>query len=168
MKNEQIATTAWRLLLGLVLCASLCAAQQTETTVAKASEDPTAPVITQLPATATERAPQLERYTAAKVGEAPTAPGIKPPLVTPDPLYLKGKAAIIHNLPDTPSAPEREKAGFWTARSWEDPPLRTNLEIIQAKTWSGAQGFWLGSIVYDCRTHPPRPSAPQVRRGIRR
>jgi len=118
MEKHQPAIHTWQLLPGLVLCASLCAALQTQTTLAKADEANT---------------------TSVTIKTAPPLPDA--------PSYLKGGAAIVHNSPDTQ---EPKKPGFWTMRKPpDDPPLRTNMEILRDKTFVAAQSFYLGSIAYD-------------------
>ena len=87
---------------------------------------------------------------------------MKPPLL----LFLFATAAIAQTTRITLSAPEPDrsisvaekyvpenpkpqKAGFWSVRGFEDPPLRTNREVLHDKTWLATQAFWAGAIVYD-------------------
>ena len=147
-----------RLLACVLMCASLCAAQESQVKDAMAVD---ISVISDKSGSATlppylanqgmERSVVSEKSKEAKLPLYLANPEVESLTVSEKstaallPAYLANP--IVHNVPDTPQP--KERAGFWSFRTWEDPPLRTNAQVFHDKAWIAAQSFWLGSIVYD-------------------
>lgn len=70
---------------------------------------------------------------------------------------------LIGQYPPSPyiALPTRqEAAGFWTMRSFNDAPLRTNKQILKSKSFWGLNSAFAAVVIYDVRhTHGVRESA---------
>lgn len=74
-------------------------------------------------------------------------------------VLLYSTMAAAQALPDAPQRVEPAKsAGFWTFRqSWQDPPLRTNRQVLTSKTFLALHAALAIAIVVDIRhTHGAR------------